>query len=622
MNYFQSSTNLFLFNSFQTSILRYLETHYGHFEITQIIITNWPLIVTYIPLILATVGNLLYQVYKIVSTYCMKKFQKKVPDKTNVESSTKHLPHVINYIEYKNVSANSPEIAAILSLVKKHADIHKLLYDEQIKAYVVLDTNVIEIHPDIYFKKQKHAKPGNNRNKATHANNANNNTNDESTYERRQRCYQSSGRDGDDDYYYEEEEQEEEEQEEEEKSDNRHHSQSIYYTFSFRIFSKSKTLAELQAFVATTLEQFQVNVECGVNDRLCILRGPYHQYENVTFRHCDFLLTYRSFDNLFGKEIHQVRQQILEFEKSEQEYQRLGKPYTFGMLFHGPPGTGKTSLIKAISKETRRHIIRLQITNQTDADILRSFLTNENVILRIGNENHHVTIPMERRLYVFEEIDAGNEEFLFKRKQVKKKKKKKNKKKNTKKNTKKNKKRDEDEDEDEEDDEEEEDEEDEEDEEEEEEDEEEEEEEENDDDKRKKPCVPGVRLQEYSRLTLGDVLEILDGIVEMPKRMIIFTSNHPERLDPALLRPGRIDINIKLDYCDRQQVIDIFEFHFLNRTDILQGVSVSSNLPEFDRSLVKLSSAELQQLCSEWKLLKLTANEIKKKLIKRILVVQ
>lgn len=37
------------------------------------------------------------------------------------------------------------------------------------------------------------------------------------------------------------------------------------------------------------------------------------------------------------------------------------------------------------------------------------------------------------------------------------------------------------------------------------------------------------------------------------------TTNHPENLDPALIRSGRIDINLKLDYADHYQIATIFQ---------------------------------------------------------------
>lgn len=41
-------------------------------------------------------------------------------------------------------------------------------------------------------------------------------------------------------------------------------------------------------------------------------------------------------------------------------------------------------------------------------------------------------------------------------------------------------------------------------------------------------------------LTLSHLLNILDGLLETPGRILIITSNHPEKLDEALVRPGTI----------------------------------------------------------------------------------
>jgi hypothetical protein len=42
-------------------------------------------------------------------------------------------------------------------------------------------------------------------------------------------------------------------------------------------------------------------------------------------------------------------------------------------------------------------------------------------------------------------------------------------------------------------------------------------------------------------LDLATILNVLDGTLETPGRVILITSNHPEKLDHALIRPGRID---------------------------------------------------------------------------------
>ena len=40
--------------------------------------------------------------------------------------------------------------------------------------------------------------------------------------------------------------------------------------------------------------------------------------------------------------------------------------------------------------------------------------------------------------------------------------------------------------------------------------------------------------------------------------IMVITTNHPEKLDPALIRPGRIDMNIPFGYCHPDSVLDIF----------------------------------------------------------------
>ncbi|KAL6227110.1 hypothetical protein ACLB2K_001069 [Fragaria x ananassa] len=52
-------------------------------------------------------------------------------------------------------------------------------------------------------------------------------------------------------------------------------------------------------------------------------------------------------------------------------------------------------------------------------------------------------------------------------------------------------------------------------------------------------------------LTLSGLLNFIDGLWSScgDERIIVFTTNHKDRLDPALLRPGRMDMHINLSYC-------------------------------------------------------------------------
>ncbi|KAI5057818.1 hypothetical protein GOP47_0027833 [Adiantum capillus-veneris] len=57
--------------------------------------------------------------------------------------------------------------------------------------------------------------------------------------------------------------------------------------------------------------------------------------------------------------------------------------------------------------------------------------------------------------------------------------------------------------------------------------------------------------QKNSKVTLSGLLNFTDGLWSCcgEERIFIFTTNHKERLDPALLRSGRMDLHIFLSYC-------------------------------------------------------------------------
>ncbi|KAI3894967.1 hypothetical protein MKX03_027987 [Papaver bracteatum] len=57
-----------------------------------------------------------------------------------------------------------------------------------------------------------------------------------------------------------------------------------------------------------------------------------------------------------------------------------------------------------------------------------------------------------------------------------------------------------------------------------------------------------------TELTLSGLLNVIDGIWSScgDEKIIIFTTNHKEKLDPALLRPGRMDKHIHMSYITPQ----------------------------------------------------------------------
>ena len=116
----------------------------------------------------------------------------------------------------------------------------------------------------------------------------------------------------------------------------------------------------------------------------------------------------KTFENLFFPEKDKLVKKIQFFLDNESWYTKHGIPYMFGLLFHGEPGCGKTSTIKAIANMTQRHIISVPLKNVQSISDLYEVMYGEKV--------NKVSIPMNKRLYVLEDIDcAGLEDLVKKR---------------------------------------------------------------------------------------------------------------------------------------------------------------------------------------------------------------
>lgn len=65
-----------------------------------------------------------------------------------------------------------------------------------------------------------------------------------------------------------------------------------------------------------------------------------------------------------------------------------------------------------------------------------------------------------------------------------------------------------------------------------------------------------------SLCTLSGLLNVLDGVASQEGRIVLMTSNFPDKLDEALLRPGRIDRKVHLGHIDRQGAEQMFRRMF------------------------------------------------------------
>lgn len=59
-------------------------------------------------------------------------------------------------------------------------------------------------------------------------------------------------------------------------------------------------------------------------------------------------------------------------------------------------------------------------------------------------------------------------------------------------------------------------------------------------------------------ISLSGLLNAIDGVASHEGRVLIMTTNHPEKLDEALIRPGRVDMIVEFPLATRLQIREIF----------------------------------------------------------------
>jgi chaperone BCS1 len=61
-----------------------------------------------------------------------------------------------------------------------------------------------------------------------------------------------------------------------------------------------------------------------------------------------------------------------------------------------------------------------------------------------------------------------------------------------------------------------------------------------------------------NNVTFSGLLNALDGITSSEGHVVVMTTNHIEKLDPALIRPGRCDVRLKIEDTDEDQARRMF----------------------------------------------------------------
>jgi hypothetical protein len=267
------------------------------------------------------------------------------------------------------------------------------------------------------------------------------------------------------------------------------------------------------------------------------------KYDNMEYskqwEECEFIST-RRFDNLFFENKKLLMNKLDFFVNNKDWYDYEGHPYTFGIGLHGPPGTGKTSIIKCIANKLKRHIIVIPLNKiKTQSEFSEYFFE------KYYNRHNTREINFDDKIIVFEDIDCMCD--IVKKRNILKNNK--NSDNNisfdssnsdsdnyeTNNNLDKNiimqnkllnkiaKKVDE---------------------------------------EYTDYAVIDNEKNKDDKITLSFILNIIDGIRETPGRILIITSNNYESLDPALIRPGRIDMTLEMKNATIDTIKEIYNHYY------------------------------------------------------------
>jgi len=287
------------------------------------------------------------------------------------------------------------------------------------------------------------------------------------------------------------------------------------HEYKIQLRSKTLTCSEIKDWVEKITTEYTDKRNKLLQTEKRIVRFDGYDKENVRFKWAVSVLPKTSgLESVFFEGKKEITSAIKRFLNEEEFYKSVGKPWHLGILLSGPPGCGKTSFIRALANELNRNI--------KDMNFGR-IITNHDLRSAFDCVQYNgIDLQPEKTIIVGEDIDCCNSGVLLSRDKTE----------LGYEGTDSSESDSEDE---------------------------------SEEgvavvDKKEEGSIAKIlksqlkadmmmkaesKIQTDS-LSLSTVLNCLDGINSMHGRVIVCTTNYPEKLDSAFTRPGRFDFHIKL----------------------------------------------------------------------------
>lgn len=336
-----------------------------------------------------------------------------------------------------------------------------------------------------------------------------------------------------------------------------------YQEHTITLSSNTLTTRELTNFVNKhVVNKYREKRENEENNKLFyfLFQNQNEEQNSLSYEKYEWNST-KLYKHIISENTDIIVKRVDHFINNRQWYIEHGKPYSLTILLYGPPGCGKTSLIKAVANATRRHIKEIPLPRVQNRQTLMDIFHGDTI--------YHKTVRPSDFIFVFEEFDKmgsiiqkddtnikiDNDEStinkkgkdvqnsMFKALEEKYK---------ISQNDLKN---------------------------------------------MQKMMVDQLTLDHKNKepkLSLGCILNVMDGILENNGTITFLTANNIDNIHEAILRPGRIDLKLKLGFATTKSFKIILKSIF-NKKEEKERIDKISDVDIFYNE--RWSPADIEEVC-------------------------